>query len=185
MGAVLGLAVGIAAVIITDPNISPWPQTFGFLWTIHSAGWGLGIGLAVALVVSMVFPDSPQIRERQREIRTWLSDIDRPTASQVAWRKAMWVIVPVWYLFAIGPFAVWGNWAFSFLSFPPLWAWQIVWWLIGVIMMWGLCFKAGLSYLGEAQIQRAERDTKIVVQEVAPAIAGGSDADLPVQEGRA
>jgi hypothetical protein len=52
-------------------------------------------------------------------------------------------------------------------------------------MMWGLCFKAGLSYLGEAQIQRAERDTKIVVQEVAPAIAGGSDADLPVQEGRA
>jgi SSS family solute:Na+ symporter len=95
--------------------------------------------------------------------------------------------VPVWYLFAIGPFAVLGNNAFSFLGFPPLWAWQIVWWLLGVLMMWGLCFKAGLSFLGEAQIQRAERDTKIVVHEVAPALAGGSDAELrePTKGGRA
>lgn len=178
MGAVAGLAVGILTVIITDPNISPWPETFGFLWTIHSAGWGLGVGLVVALVVSKVFPDTAEIRERQREIRVWLNDIDRPTDAQKAWRKAMWVVVPVWYLFAIGPFAVLGNSAFSFLGFPALWSWQIVWWLLGIIMMWGLCFKAGLSFLGEAQIQRAERDTKIVVHEVAPALAGGSDADL-------
>jgi Na+/proline symporter len=183
-GAVVGLIVGIGTVIITDPNISPWPKTFGFLWTIHSAGWGLGIGLLAALLASKLFPDTPEIRERQREIRTWLADIDRPTESQKAWRKAMWVIVPVWYLFAIGPFAVWGNFAFTFLNFPPLWAWQIVWWLLGVLMMWGLCFKAGLSFLGEAQIQRAERDTKIVVHEVAPAIAGGSDAPT-TQGGRA
>ncbi len=176
MGAVLGLLVGIVTVMVTDTNISPWPQTFGFLWTIHSAGWGLGVGLLVALVVSRLFPDSEEIRERQREVRAWLNDIDRPSESQKAWRKAMWVVVPVWYLFAIGPFAVLGNSAFSFLGFPPLWAWQIVWWLLGIIMMWALCFKAGLSFLGEAQIQRAERDTKIVVQEVAPAIAGGSDA---------
>ena len=89
----------------------------------------------------------------------------------------MWVVVPLWYFFAIGPGAVIGNSAFSFMNFPPLWAWQIVWWLIGIVMMWAMCFKAGLSFLGEAQIQRAERDTKIVVHEVAPAaISGGSDA---------
>jgi Na+/proline symporter len=179
LGAVVGLIVGIAVVIITDPNISPWPQRFGFLWTIHSAGWGLGVGLLAALLVSKLFPDTPEVRERQREIRAWLADIDRPTEAQKAWRKAMWVVVPVWYLFAIGPFAVLGNSAFSFLGFPPLWAWQIVWWLLGILMMWGLCFKAGLSFLGEAQIQRAERDTKIVVHEVAPAIAGGSDGPSP------
>jgi solute:Na+ symporter, SSS family len=183
VGAVAGLIAGILAVIITDPNISPWAKSLGFLWTIHSAGWGLGIGLLVALICSKLFPDSAEIRERQREIRVWLHDIDRPTESQKAWRKAMWVIVPVWYIFAIGPGAVIGNNAFSFLGFPPLWAWQIVWWLLGIIMMWGLCFKAGLSFLGEAQIQRAERDTKIVVHEVAPALAGGSDADLPPLKG--
>jgi Na+/proline symporter len=184
VGAVAGLVAGIMAVIVTDVNISPWAKTFGYLWTIHSAGWGLGVGLLVGLLFSKMFPDSAEIDARRREMRTWLEDIDRPTESQKAWRKAMWVVVPLWYLFAIGPFAVIGNDAFSFLGFPPLWAWQIVWWLIGIVMMWALCFKAGLASLGEAQIQRAERDTKIVVHEVAPALAGGSDAELPAKGGR-
>jgi uncharacterized sodium:solute symporter family permease YidK len=174
IGAVLGLLTGIVTVIITDPNISPWSKQLGFLWTIHSAGWGLMVGLVVALVFSKLMPDSPEIEARRKELRDWLNDIDRPSAAQIAWRKAMWVVVPVWYVFAIGPGAVLGNTAFSFLGFAPLWSWQIVWWLIGVAMMWALCFKAGLSFLGEEQIQRAERDTKIVVQEVAPAVAGGS-----------
>jgi SSS family solute:Na+ symporter len=185
IGAVAGLLIGIITVMVTDTNISPWPGTFGFLWTIHSAGWGLIVGLVVALLCSALFPDTRETRERQREIRTWLNDIDRPTEGQKKWRTAMWVIVPVWYLFAIGPFAVLGNDSFSFLGFPPLWAWQIVWWLLGILMMWALCFKAGLSFLGDAQIQRAERDTKIVVQEVAPAIAGGSDAAPARTGGRA
>jgi hypothetical protein len=184
VGAVAGLIAGIFAVIITDVNISPWAKTFGYLWTIHSAGWGLGVGLVVGILFSKMFPDSPEIEARRREIRTWLEDIDRPTDTQKAWRKAMWVVVPVWYLFAIGPFAVIGNHAFSFLSFPPLWSWQIVWWLLGIVMMWAMCFKAGLSFLGDAQIQRAERDTKLVVHEVAPALAGGSDAELPAKGGR-
>lgn len=185
VGAVLGLIGGIAAVIITDLNISPWAKTFGYLWTIHSAGWGLLVALVVALVFSKLVPDSPEIEARRKEIRAWLADIDRPTASQKAWRRAAWVMVPVWYIFAIGPGAVIGNHAFSFLGFPPLWSWQIVWWLLGIVMMWALCFKAGLSFLGEAQIQRAEKDTKIVVHEVAPALAGGSDADLGPRGGRA
>jgi SSS family solute:Na+ symporter len=176
VGAVVGLLAGILTVIITDPNISPWAETLGFLWTIHSAGWGLAVGLVVGLLFSKLFADSPEVEARRREMRAWLADIDRPTESQRAWRRAMWVIVPVWYIFAIGPGAVIGNSAFAFLGFPPLWSWQIVWWLVGIVMMWGLCFKAGLSFLGEAQIQRAERDTRIVVHEVAPALAGGSDA---------
>ncbi len=185
LGAVLGLAAGIATVILTDPNVSSWispvlSKNLGYLWTIHSAGWGLMVGLVVALVFSKLVPDSPAIEARRKEIRDWLADIDRPTDSQKAWRKAMWVVVPVWYVFAIGPGAVFGNTAFSFMGFPPLWSWQIVWWLLGIVMMWAMCFKAGLSFLGEAQIQRAERDTKIVVQEVAPAaLSGGSDADEP------
>jgi SSS family solute:Na+ symporter len=172
VGAVVGLIAGILAVIITDTNTSPWPKTFGFLWTIHSAGWGLMVGLAVAFLFSKLFPDSPAIEARRKEMRDWLSQIDRPSEQQRNWRKAMWVIVPVWYFFGIGPGAVLGNHAFSFMGFPPLWSWQIVWWLLGILMMWGLCFKAGLSFLGEQQIQRAEVETNVVVHEVAPALGG-------------
>ena len=172
VGAVVGLLAGIVTVMITDPNISPWPKTFGFLWTIHSAGWGLGVGLIVAYVFSKLFSDSPEIEARRKEMRDWLAQIDRPSEQQKKWRKAMWVIVPLWYLFAIGPGAVLGNHAFAFMGFPPLWSWQIVWWLIGILMMWGLCFKAGLSFLGEKQIQRAEVETNIVVHEVVPALGG-------------
>jgi Na+/proline symporter len=183
VGAVLGLLAGIVTVIVTDPNVSPWGKTLGFLWTIHSAGWGLIVGLVVAYVFSKLVPDSPEIEARRREIRTWLNDIDRASESQKKWRKVMWVVVPVWYFFAIGPGAVIGNNAFSFMGFAPLWSWQIVWWLLGIVMMWAMCFKAGLSFLGDAQIQRAERDTKIVVHEVAPALAGGSDADSKTMGG--
>jgi SSS family solute:Na+ symporter len=184
VGAFAGLLAGIITVLITDVQVSPWSKTLGYLWTIHSAGWGLLVGLIVAFLFSRLFRDSPEIEARRKEMRDWLSDIDRPTESQKAWRRAMWVVVPVWYIFAIGPGAVLGNTAFSFMGFPPLWSWQIVWWLLGIVMMWAMCFKAGLSFLGDAQIQRAERDTKIVVHEVAPAaIAGGSDADLPPSKG--
>jgi SSS family solute:Na+ symporter len=172
VGAVVGLIAGILAVIITDTNTSPWPKTFGFLWTIHSAGWGLIVGLVVALFFSKLFPDSPENEARRKEMRDWLRQIDRPNEEQRKWRKAMWVIVPVWYFFGIGPGAVLGNHAFSFMGFPPLWSWQIVWWLLGILMMWGLCFKAGLSFLGNEQIQRAEVETNVVVHEVAPALGG-------------
>jgi Na+/proline symporter len=172
VGAVVGLIAGILAVIITDTNTSPWPKTFGFLWTIHSAGWGLIVGLVVALLFSKLFPDSREIEARRKEMRDWLGRIDRPNEEQKKWRKAMWVIVPVWYFFGIGPGAVLGNHAFAFMGFPPLWSWQIVWWLLGILMMWGLCFKAGLSFLGEEQIQRAEVETNVVVHEVAPALGG-------------
>ncbi len=167
IGTVLGLIAGVIAVFLTDLLVPAWKYPL----TIHSAGWGLGVALVVGLLVSKIGQEAPEKLARRKEIRDWLNDIDRPTESQLAWRKAMRIVVPVWYIFAIGPGAVLGNHAFSFLGFPPLWSWQIVWWLLGIAMMWALCFKAGLSTLGEAQIARAETDTRYVVHEVAPGAA--------------
>ncbi|MEW6423471.1 MAG: sodium:solute symporter family protein [Bacillota bacterium] len=164
IGAVLGTLAGIVAVYLTF-------GVFKYPLTIHSAGWGIIAALAVAyLCRGLGVKDSPEIRERQREVREWLNSIDSPTLSQKRWRNILKVGVPLWYLFAIGPFAILGNHAFSFAGFPPLWAWQIVWWLLGMIMMWALCFKAGMATITEEQIMRAEVEQKIVVDEVhAPA----------------
>jgi hypothetical protein len=134
--------------------------------TIHCAAWGTGVGLLVAYACRLMgFRDSETTRERQQEVRAWLDRVDAPSDSGKKWRKAMKVLVPLWYLFAIGPACILGNKAFAFAGFPPLWSWQLVWWIIGIIMMWALCFKAEMSTTNEEQIRQANTDTMIVVKE--------------------
>jgi hypothetical protein len=98
-------------------------------------------------------------------VRAFLDDIDEPSENGKKWRKIMKVVVPIWYFFAIGPACIMGNSAFSISGFPPLWSWQIVWWIIGIVMMWGLAFKAEMATTTETQIERAEKETMIVVKE--------------------
>ena len=99
-------------------------------------------------------------------MRGFLNDIDGPSESGRKWRKAMKIIVPLWYFFAIGPACIFGNNAFSFAGFSPLWAWQIIWWILGIVMLWALCFKAEMATTTDEQIERAETDTMIVVKEI-------------------
>jgi Na+/proline symporter len=161
LGAVLGVLAGVVVVYLT---YSVWRYPL----TIHMAAWGLFAALAVAFIVKVLgVKDSPEVQARQKELREWLDSVDSPTPSQKKWRNALKVLVPAWYLFAIGPLAMIGNKAFSFAGMPALWSWQIVWWLLGMVMMWALCFKAGLALVTEEQIARAETEQKLVVHEVA------------------
>ena len=98
-------------------------------------------------------------------VRAWLDSVDGPSENGKKWRSIMKVVVPVWFLFAIGPACILGNDAFRFCGFPSLWSWQIVWWILGIVMMWGLCFKAELATTSETQIRRADEETMIVVKE--------------------
>jgi hypothetical protein len=41
-----------------------------------------------------------------------------------------------------------------------------VWWILGIVLMWALCFKAEMSTTNEEQIRRADEETRIVVKEV-------------------
>jgi hypothetical protein len=159
IGSVLGVLAGMVAVFITY-RVYPEPLT------IHCAAWGTGVGLLVAYACRFLgFKDSDETIERQREVREWLDRVDAPSESGRKWRKAMKVLVPLWYLFAIGPACLIGNTAFSFAGFPPLWSWQLVWWILGIIMMWALCFKAEMSTTNEEQIRQANTETMIVVKE--------------------
>ena len=158
-GAAIGILAGMAAVWITS-RIYVEPLT------IHCAAWGTGTGLLVAyLCRGLGMQDSPETIERQAEVRQWLDSVDAPSESGRKWRNVMKVVVPLWYLFAIGPFCVIGNKAFSFAGFPHLWSYQIVFWILGIIMMWALCFKAEMDTTSEEQIRRANEETKLVIKE--------------------
>jgi len=158
-GTVLGILAGLIAVFLT---YKVWPNPL----TMHSAFWGTATGLVVAyLCRGLGIKDSAETVERQSEFRGWLDNVEVPSESGRKWRNAMKFVVPAWYIFAIGPLCILGNSAFSFAGFPPLWSWQITWWILGIIMMWALAFKAEMSSITEKMIQRAENEPNIVVEE--------------------
>lgn len=154
-----GILGGIIAVYVTF-------QIWKYPLTIHCAAWGTGIGLIVCYLIRIMgVKDNQETIDRQKELRDWVDSVDAPTEKGRAWRNAMKFIVPIWYIFAIGPACILGNNAFSFAGFTPLWSWQIVWWILGIIMMWALVFKAEMSTVTDEQIQRAENEPNIVVEE--------------------
>lgn len=159
VGAVLGVLTGMIMVFVTY-KIFPNPLS------MHCAFWGTFSGLVVAYICrGLGIKDDEETAKRQAELRTFLDDIDEPSAAGKQWRSVMKIAVPIWYFFAIGPACILGNKAFSFAGFTPLWSWQIAWWILGIIMMWALCFKAEMSTTNEIQIERAEKETNIVIKE--------------------
>jgi Na+/proline symporter len=160
IGVVIGLLGAIVACFVTYF----WYQ---YPLSMHTAFWGLFAGLVLAyLCRGLGIKDNEETIKRQAEVREWLTSIDSPSETGQKWRNAMKFLVPLWYVFAIGPLCMLGNSAFSFAGFAPLWSWQIVWWIVGIVMMWALCFKAEMSTTSAEQIARADTDQNIVVKEI-------------------
>ena len=73
-----------------------------------------------------------------------------------------WIITLAWMFFGIGPGAVIGNdifgapnvgvegWTFGM---PSIWAWQILFWILGVGMMWFLAYKMEMSTVPEREVE--------------------------------
>jgi len=158
-GAVLGVLCGMIAVFLT---YKIWPRPL----SMHAAFWGTFSGLVVAYICKFIgIKDSQETIDRQNEVRKFLDDIDEPSDSGKQWRSIMKIVVPVWYFFAIGPACILGNKFIPISGFAPVWAWQICWWIAGIVMMWALCFKAEMATTTEVQIERAEKETMIVIKE--------------------
>lgn len=149
IGAILGLVTGMLAVVVT--------YNYKIL-TIHPAAWGVGLGLMVAYLCRGIgLKDDQETLDRQAEVRAWLKDVDSPSENGRKWRNACKVIVPIWFIFAIGPGAIFSSTAFSFCGFPAIWSWQIAWWIYSIFMMWALCFKAEFSTETPYMLEEAEK----------------------------
>jgi SSS family solute:Na+ symporter len=159
VGAVIGIFAGMVAVSVT---YKIWPNPL----SMHCAFWGVFTGFVIAYICRGIgIQDDEETVKRQQEVRSFLNSIDAPSESGAAWRKVMKIAVPLWYFFAIGPACILGNSAFRVGGYPPLWSWQIVWWTLGIVMMWALCFKAEMATTNEVQIERAEKETMTVIKE--------------------
>jgi hypothetical protein len=77
------------------------------------------------------------------------------------------LLLMIWMFFAIGPGSVFGNMAFGepnigydqwLLGMPSIWAWQIIWWALGVGVVWFLANKLRMSTEPETEIKASTSD---------------------------
>jgi len=154
-GAVIaGLTLGCLIVVFTEPPglilfeglfvDLPWGR-----WPlgIHSAAWGLAFNLLLVLLSAAVTQRAPDRLERDRLHDALLG----ATGLKVGGRGLLWALVLIWGFLAYGPGAILGNFFFSdpifasgpaaALGIPSLWVWQILFWLLGVVLVWWLAYR--------------------------------------------
>ncbi len=156
-GVTWGLFAGIIAVSFTETiglNLIPalpwgrWPLT------MHSAFWGIFFNLGIAVIISALSQD-----EEERAHKMQYHDFLQEHAGLPEEKKGLvplaWIATLVWFFFGTGPGAVIGNTIFGnpntpsewLFGMPSIWTWQIIWWVLGVGMMWLLAYKMELSLI--------------------------------------
>jgi Na+/proline symporter len=167
-GIVFGLIAGIIAVTCTETIGTKW---FGITawgrWplTMHSAGWGIVFNLGTAIIVS-AFTQSKDALAHRMKYHDFLKEHASIPADKKKLIPVAWIVVLVWFFFAQGPGAVVGNTLFGspndaatwVFGMPSIWVWQIIWWALGVGMMWFLAYKMQMSTLPEKEISALVED---------------------------
>ncbi len=160
LGAASGLVAGLVAVVFTDQlGVTltrfigvqlPWGR---WPWTIHSAGWGIACNVAVCLLISLLDRRDPG-RTTRPAVHDFLAGMGQLAGIKAALRPVAWALALAWFFFALGPGLIFGTWLFGapgggaggwVFGIPSLWAWQIVWWALGVLLLWLLAYKLEFS----------------------------------------
>ncbi len=167
-GITVGLIAGIIAVTVTETIGQKW---FGITawgrwpWTIHSAGWGIIFNLGLAIIISAVTQDKDSTAHRMK-FHDYLKEHAGLPADKKGLVPIAWIVTLVWFFFGIGPGAVIGNTIFGnpqdsatwTFGMPSIWAWQIIWWFLGVVMMWLLAYKLQMSTIPTTEITALVED---------------------------
>jgi solute:Na+ symporter, SSS family len=164
-GATLGLAAGLIAVIMTETigqklfgGALPWGR---WPWTMHSAGWGIFFNLLVCIPVSAMTQEEGAWAHRMK-YHNFLCEHASLSPEKKGLVPWAWAAAIAWLFFGVGPGAVIGNdvfgapnagvdgWTFGI---PSIWAWQILFWLLGVAMMWFLAYKMEMSTMPNTKVE--------------------------------
>ena len=166
--AISGVVIGIIIVILTETlgqqisgNRLPWGR-----WplTIHSGVWGLLFNVFICFSIS-AFSSITKIdiyRSHRQKFHNFLNEHMGLHPSRTKLRSFAYVITLIWLFFGVGPGQVLGNNFFGepgagyeawILKIPSIWGYQIIWWLLGIGLIWFLANKMDLSTLPNKPIQ--------------------------------
>jgi Na+/proline symporter len=167
-GITVGLFFGIVGVMCTETigqkffGITAWGR-----WplTMHSAFWGMLFNLSAACAISAVTQNADDMKHKMK-FHNFLADHTSLSAEKRKLIPTAWIITLVWFFFGIGPGAVIGNTIFGnpndaatwIFGMPSIWAWQILWWALGVFMMWFLAYKMEMSTVPSKEVQALVED---------------------------
>ena len=155
-GVSLGIVVGIIAVFFTE---SVGQIIFGDLivwnkWplTIHSSVWGLAFNIAAATAISFITQNTKETNHKFK-FHDFINDHKTYALSRRSLKPSAWIITAAWIFFALGPGLIMGNelfgkpinvesWSFGI---PSIWVWNIVFWILGILLVWFLAIKMEMS----------------------------------------
>ncbi len=151
----LGLAVIISALTQNRADHEDETKFQRFL-AEHAATPKSKLGLIpTAWITALIrfFFENREDREHKMKYHNFLAEHAAVPESKRGLIPAAWIITLAWFFFGIGPGAVIGNTIFGNPAFsgdwlfgiPSIWAWQILWWVLGVFMMWFLAYKMKMS----------------------------------------
>jgi len=172
-GVTWGLAAGCLGVIFTENFGTSIAAFFGIdlAWgrwplTMHSAFWGMLLNLGICLPLSAATQDDAELAHRMK-YHNFLREHASLSPEKKGLVPVAWAITLAWFFFGIGPGAVIGNdifgapnagyenWTFGM---PSIWAWQILFWALGVGMMWFLAFKMEMSTVPDKEVEALVED---------------------------
>lgn len=164
-GITIGLIAGLIAVTLTESigaQFMPWGR---WPMTIHSAGWGILFNLGLAVIISAMTQNSDDMEHRMT-FHTFLREHATLSPEKRGLVPVAWIITLLWFLIGIGPGAVWGNWIFGdptdsstwLFGMPSIWTWQLLWWALGVAMMWFLAYKMEMSTIPNKEVEALHED---------------------------
>lgn len=162
-GIIIGCVAGILAVTFTDLGsvLLPWDK---YPFTIHSAVWGICFNFIFAIIVSAITQDKKGKKHRM-EFHNFITKHAGLSRIQKSWLLFAMGFTLIWFFFAIGPGAIVGNWIFGnpnnsdswWFGIPSIWVWQLLWWGLGVMMMWILAYQMEMSTMSQNKIEEIEK----------------------------
>ena len=164
-GIIVGLIAGLVAVTLTEKigaQYMPWGR---WPMTMHSAFWGIFFNLGLAIIVSAVTQKKAEMEHRMT-FHNFLHEHASLSPAKKGLVPVAWIVTLVWFFFGIGPGAVIGNTIFGdptnsstwIFGIPSIWAWQLLWWALGVFMMWLLAYKMELSTVPKREVEVLQED---------------------------
>ncbi len=169
--AATGVGFGIAGVLLTEPLGYQALSFFGlelpwgrWPWTIHSAAWGMAANLTAVLLISAI-TNRRAFGEEAQEVRRFLQETLRVTSRARALHSTAWSVVLAWLFLAVGPGLLFGNAAFGRLTaeggtwrlgMPSIWAWAMLFWVLGVALIWFLAYSMEMASPYRREIPRYE-----------------------------